>query len=534
MARIPSADRLSVNVADGVAPVATVDTRNVGQGAAHLATAIDKTLDSRARYQYAQAASDFLVKKTKQDSAYDNDQEYGTIEQRYTEGTASALEQSAALIGDARVRNEFLLQYRPQVAAGVERIKGVATSRERDYQRGYIQQQLTALTDSGLTGDIPEAIGTAQALLVTARDQGYVSAQEYATMEGGFRTELASRAIKMLAPREQLAALEAPWATNLPVDARTILTREAKEAVVKEDAMVNVDGYMARILGGETRTDVQGAIESITDPAVRAATEQRFETEYGRYEKNKVDQQSALQQKYFLQVRQGLITMDQVPQEDLERMDVSVVNSLFAAESQAATGINTNSDRQVLDTLHGMKAMAESGARTWPEVRQYFVDNSQFLAQTDFDQWSQITTSGVVPPKVESFLTAQQRLSATLDVLNNSKLTAFARDAIYGREQRRFDTWYMQQQQETGRVPSDVEVTRKIDEIVLNTYSVDNEGWFTGSTGWPALTDAQKTAERARIERADPTTAADVNASLPPTATPDDFMALYLTVSAGE
>lgn len=555
MARIPRAESVGRSASGARAPIATYDTRQVGAPMAHLATAVNTELDSRARYQYAQAASEFLVKKAQQDSAYDTDQEYGTIEQRYTQQTGKSLDEAAALISDTRVRNEFMAQYRPQVAEGTARIRGIAQGRERDYQRGYVRQQLAAMTDVGLTGDIQNTIGTAQALLVTSRDRGYVSPEEYAEWEREFRTGLAERRVEMLAPRDQLTALGQPWATNIPADRRAIMERSARKLVVDEEAITRVDHAMANITGaGVTRSDVYANFANITDPDVRVATEQRFEQQYLRHQANRSEQAGAIMQKYTVGLRLGEIKFSEIPREDLLRLteldpDGGAIANLQASELRGTTPAQNTASRVAYVELLSAANRVEAGlpplnvmpaGYVGPPIERYATaaqellgmlgERSALLDDPDFEHFTKIAVDGVVPPDQKQWLTLNQRLTDTLDMIYDEKMDGYQRDTAYARERQSMQAWREGVKLETGKYPDAPAEQKYLDQLVLKPYQVDNDYWFTGSTPWAALTLDRKQDEVRRIVALDRVRAAEVQKRLPSLATddPDAFMALYL------
>ncbi len=537
--RIPSADQVGRKFANPVTAITRVDTSNVGKGLQIVATAVDKGIDTVSRYQYAQAASEFLVKKNTEDNAYADDQDYGTIENRYSKNIDKSLQDSANLIMDPRLRNEFMLKFRPEVAEGVSRIRSVASSKEKDYQRGYVNQQLEALTEAGLTGDMDTALATSTALLETARDSGYISAQEYQQLNTTQRQNMAVKSIEMLEPKQQLEALNTPVVkANLPADVEVKLRKAAEAELVKGEAVVAVDDIMSSIRLGGSRIAAQARIEQIEDPDIRTAVEQRFENEYNRHEANKAQLQEGLNKKYAVQLRLGEMTFDQIPRADLNDMDPSTLASLQSAERTAASGPPQNSDRNVLLNVFALQARAENpnlppltpeqlgqlGIESDTEMTAaqaslaYAGKNQHLLNPQDFEQYVGAAVKGVVPAEAKPFMTARARLSNELRLMY-PKDTA----KVYAKEIE-FDRWYSSQ----ATPPTDSDVREHMDLMILDTFKADPDptGWlFNFDKPWAELTPTAKQQHLQNLMNDDPVMAEIYEAN--PTATADVLMAKY-------
>ncbi len=126
MARIPNPDSIARQPIDGVAPVTGLNVRDVGAGFDMVAGALDEQREKIDRSQLAKAESDFLVLKAKQDNAYDQDEDYRTIQERYQGQMEEGLGKIATTIENAQLRNEFVSRYRVSVVEGTERMADVA------------------------------------------------------------------------------------------------------------------------------------------------------------------------------------------------------------------------------------------------------------------------------------------------------------------------------------------------------------------------------------------------------------------------
>lgn len=538
MATIPIAERLARQADAGQAPVGSARV-DVSSGVQSLAGVLGGIRDTAVKYQVSQAASEFMTRKIAEDGAYTDDNDYNTIEERYSRNITDALNESATLISDGAARNEFMQRYQVDVAQGVQRIRDVARTKEIDYNRAYVNQKLDDLREAGLTGDIRSTMDTATGLLGAARDQGYISAQEYEKMDSDFRNNLAQANLSIMSPEQRLEALGQPWAQNIPKDLRVRITETAQAELVVGQAIANTDGYMADIIAGGTREDAQSKIAQIKDDTVRAETERRFENEYARYTRTKTEEQNGLHQAYFLQVRTGQLSVDDIPDEDLQRMNPTTLKSLFAAESQAAAGRGPAvvSDRNSLFELYSMKALVDSNAATPTELMAKVAELAPTLSQQDYDDWLKIGTEGLVPPETKSLLTAKEGLMLRLEsmreagVLEDSSDTGV--DNTFNRMYVEFDEWYRGLQTSTGKAPGEAEQQQKIDRMLLDARWINRVGW-AGSLQWRDFNDEEKRTyvdrEVRRLQsggRRDQAIYRTIIGNLPENYTPDQFMELY-------
>jgi len=544
MARIPSADQVGRNITSGQVSIAQVDTRNVGGGLDRLAAVVNQQLDARTRYQYSQAASEFLIAKTQQDVAYDNDQEYGTIEKRYTENVGGALSKAAELIQDERVRNEFLAQHRVTAAEGTSRIRQVAFRKERDYQRGYITQQLEGVANAAMTGDVTAALDTGQALLMTARDQGYLSAEEYAQETSKFRQTTKVRVLEMMKPQERLSALRDVLGNDLPADARAKMIAEAEKELVDDQAVGYVDTAMAQLRSGRTAQEVMSGFAKIENVDVRTATENRFQTEFSRQRTAEADEAASIVSKYVMDLRLGRRTFEEIATaadsaadiHRLAQLNPTAVGSLQAAEQVSA---QTTADlaQAKRDAWYDLAAMAKNiemgGApfdpQTYPtaaaEFRATLASTAHFLDPADFEKFAQIDINGSMPNETKSWLTMQQRFDDAMTQLRPTGMKSENWAPTEAAERAQMNAWAAS----LGHEPTYKEVQDYLDSMTLRRLSVkvDEPGLFTGDKRWNELSPERKQSEIERLRAGNPEAMRAVERRLGPGASPDAIRAEF-------
>lgn len=473
MPTIPRAENVSRVIPTGQQVVSSQDPRYADGGFGALAEAARDILDQRTQYQVAQAEAEFLTLKAKQDTAYDQDDDYNTIPERYSESLESGLENVADLIQHPTARQAFLQQAQVTVERGRQRIKQVAFQKERDYQRGYIAERLTGLREAGLTGDPTVSFETARTLLDGAVGLGYYSEEEKAQVLQRWRDDMLVGRVEMMPPEERVTALSQPWAEKIPSDVRAKLLREAEGDQRKATAITTVDSYFDQDL------DFNGAlaqIRQIEDPKLREEVERRYTNEFNRVQVAKAQEQDELHHTYYSRVREGEITIDDIPEEDFERMSQPVQQSLYAAENQYSAGRSggapQHSDLSVLDTLYQYKA-----AEDWVGLREYFRANAHKLDPTDAKYWSETSVNGVMSPETEYALTAFQNLDSQLAV-------ALGPDAESGElsyrnklMRQQYKSWFENYKaMNEGKAPTEAEQQQWIDSQFVEMATGYSEG----------------------------------------------------------
>lgn len=427
MARIPDALSIARPVPQGRAPVARMDTQFAGAAMGELAGALGEMGERQSRNQLAKAEADFLITKAEQDNAYEQDDDYSTIPERYEGAMSERLGEIAGNIDDPELRNEFVNKYRVNVAQGTERIKGVAWGKERDFERGSLDDRLNKLRESALqSGDLVMANQAADDLVGSAAELEFVSEQERVAMTTDFKHGLASGRIEMMEPEKRLEALKQPWAKNIPSDTRAKLKREAEKATRAGKAVGIVDSYMSKELDIET-----GMVEAekITDPLLRKEVESRFAYDHGMQRKATVEQQSELRDIYFSDVALGKLTVDNIPKDDWEAMGADVQASLISAQGQSARGAKTPFNVVHHDKLMQLKVQADRGVPdAGIKMREYFIANAHGMSETQQKTWSTASIDGLMPLEAESGLSDAQIASAKLP----ASIDAEARRVLIG------------------------------------------------------------------------------------------------------
>lgn len=128
--------------------------RAFGKGLSDAGSGIIDFQIDRNRWDYAKATSDFLSSTTDLKSSFSRDNDYTTLESRFTDAAEKQRQKSASLIEDPGMRERFLTATAPQLAQDVATMRGRAEKLEGDASIAYVDQQGSKSIDQGAgTGD---------------------------------------------------------------------------------------------------------------------------------------------------------------------------------------------------------------------------------------------------------------------------------------------------------------------------------------------------------------------------------------------
>ena len=459
MARIPDT-RTIRRIPSGAMPIATY-TPQIPQIGEMVSGFIAEESDRRSRSQLAKAEADFRIIKAKQDAAYDRDEKYGTITERYGKEMTTGLGSLATSITDPEVRQLFVDKYRPQVETGKIAMDELAWGKEKDFERAGLQERLDALNRGGLeSGDIIGTNEAAAALIESAAELDHLTEQERVAQLKVFKDNLAIGRLGTMEPEDRVTALKQPWAKNLPADTRAKLQREAMAAVRENKAVGIVDGYMGK---GLDIASGMAEAEGIKDLKLRKEVESRFQYEYGMDQKAEAEQQTDLLDKYFSDVATGGLTVSEIQKEnpeEWEAMGASVQSSLISAQRSSASATKVSFNPVHHDRLMQLKMQADRGVEgAGLKMREYVIANISTMNPKQQETWLNASLDGVFSPEIDDTLTDQQviasRLPETADASKKRVLLGYMGD------------WRANFIRRTGKNPTDEDRTKAVDRALI-------------------------------------------------------------------
>jgi len=466
MAKIPDAASIGRKVANTQKGVRGINTSKFAPN--ELGAALKGLVDKNERYETTKAETEFLTVKNAQDNAYDQDEDYKTINERYGKELDKGLAETSMGITSPSARAEFIQRNQLRIEQGKSRMNKISFGKERDHERAYINESLTKLHEQSVTGELDDVNAskeTVKGLVDSGVEMGYYSAEEASELKSSWRNNAAVGRLETMDPATRLEALSMPWAQDLPAEDRAKLTKQAEEATFAQKAVDTVDEYL---LLDMSRGDAMINAGRIPDERLRKEVERRFDYMHGKQKEFETEERSEIFDKYYLDVRKGDLTVDDIPNEELRALSPAQQSNLFSAQSASVGRTRTVSDRAAVDTLHGLQQTGK-----FRELREFFMANSDKLNETAFNTWSKVSQKGEMPVEIKSMLTTQQRMNAKLEnaQINDSN----AKSKLSGE----MDSWYMNFQAENGgKLPTDEQSDKQMDRLMLQFDTT----WLWGGT----------------------------------------------------
>jgi len=479
MTKIP--DHLSLvksSVPSGAMPIARM--RPVSTGLQELGAGLMADAGKMTDEQVAKARADFLVLKAKQDSAYENDEDFETVQERYTEAVEGGLGEVAGTIGDASARNRFVDDMRPSVAVGIERAKDIAWGQKADYELGGLKERLNSLREAGLTGvggidpdtgetmdPITESASSANQMIDSAVANNYMSAESAAESKRLFRESLALGKIQMMPPEQRMDALKQKWASFIPSDRRAQLMREAEEHMYEEKAQTIVDEW-----AGDSEIDTgefMDRLRKIGDKRLRDKIETEWHYQNGQNERVRLEEQRAFRDKYLSKVQLGDMKQSQIPRFDWKAMDAPTKTAIINAERARASGKTKLEFR--LDhfekRLKFEKAIEAGIPGAGTAMYNYFHKIAHEMNEKQQRAWAESSIDGDLPDQQKSTLTDQQYMNGRLSEKGDVELR---REAILWA-----GDWRDKYVAANKKEPSITERNKAFDDYVYREYK---SGWW--------------------------------------------------------
>lgn len=242
MAKLPDANDLGRRGPQISGGVASADMTQVSRAMQGIGNAIANTAgaigERQDRFNYAEAQSDFLKKKLKIMSAFENDNDYSTFVDRYGQEISKARDEASGLLRNNEDRQVFSLEADNDIARSAEQIRNLARSKEVDHGIATLSKTIEDNRNAALgAGDEVTRQSLLQATndaIQGAFDRGYIDEKSLVSTRQRAVVDYAQAAISMMKPEQRIATLQSGsgMAQYLPPDTRKkIMDASAAEVV---------------------------------------------------------------------------------------------------------------------------------------------------------------------------------------------------------------------------------------------------------------------------------------------------------------
>ena len=475
MPTIPQLQRRTVQTSQQVTRAGVADIsglgRTIGQG-------IEEVLDARDQYQYDKAASDFSILKQKHDRDFDEDQDFGTMEDRWQEGMDDKFKGILEGISNPTARARFSAQHRPRIEAGRGVIRQRAMGIEKDFERNEVNARMNALKGIVLTGnpkDVQQSVIDGENMVDSAVARGFYGFEEAGELKRIWKQDSAEAFISARDTGEQMQALlDSGIADNLSVEQKIALGKQADAKIVKAKANDMVDA-----LGRDfTKRELYAVSDQIDDDNLRLAVESRGKSVWANQQNANIEEQEDYFQDQYLPVLTGEQTLDPKTPEFLA-LPSDMQANLLKAES-AKHDPPKNSNWRVQDRLNELNARKD-----YKTLRDVFLNNVHLLDPVDRDKWSKISMTGEVPEEYKSSFTIDQIIQGRLAEFNVTK----SKDKWIVRDQ--INDW-RRAKADAGNTPSDREIEDQINVAVSKVQLDPGATWFREEELYYKLDEAEQ------------------------------------------
>ncbi|MDC0600111.1 hypothetical protein OAO65_02255 [Flavobacteriales bacterium] len=412
--------------------------------------------------------------KHQQDNAIGaDDEEYHTYVDRYSKNMEEGLGEIAAGISDPQLRNAFTMENKPRVVAGQEQMRKKAFAVETDVQKSNLNSRLDGLSKSILDTGTDQAdkllsIENAVDQIDAARESGYISSEAAGNLERAFKADTAVKFINALPIEEQKDALNSKLAKdNIPADVHAKMLRALKPKTLRMEAQKIVAG-MDGMTDREKRVEAR---KHRTSGDLYGYIKQEMEDVRVEEKQLQLQDDQALHNDWYLKVvrmEEGYTLKDLQSTENAEF--IGIKNTKFQkdllnaarAVAKAATNPRTQSDPQVLDTLHSLNSEED-----YESLRNYYLANVGKLSGKHIDTWSKISNEGVIPEEYKSQFTLIQRVENKLaeQEIFDTKKRLLVRNLV--------DRWYEDEFNDDNPNPNDTKTNAAIDRFIAEAHVSD-------------------------------------------------------------
>lgn len=186
----PIADANAMPIAVGAEKIGA-GAEKLGAGVMAAGAGLDEYNVARQRYEFATASSDFLAKTIALHSTLANDQDYSTLQDRYSDQINDLQKSSADTIGNPNMRSRFMEATKPEIARGTAQIKAQAQNLEGNAAVAhvgamgdtFIDQATANPDDHSIPGKVNDAFGQQVDGL---QGRGFVTAEQALGMKRDF------------------------------------------------------------------------------------------------------------------------------------------------------------------------------------------------------------------------------------------------------------------------------------------------------------------------------------------------------------
>lgn len=364
------------------------------------------------RLQVAKAKSAWLQEKVNTKKLFEQDQDYGTYEERYQERIAQTQPKVAELIEDPEVRALFEEEMEADGILGLQEIRGMALKRETDVEMAGLSESLAANKDAYLQADEitrVELVQSSTDYIDAAIDKGYITELKGSELKRATAQDYVVSKLEGMEHRDQLEFLRKDkMAKAIPVDVRNKIERNARDGMVLDDALMHVDSLFSQ--HGDDRASIMEGIAKIKNSKTRVQAQQHANARLAQISTAKTERSAKLYEGMLSELINGG-DLQQIRKSDPGAwMELGGTKQAALIKASQGSTKDVDTDRAAYATFN--RIAREDGQSA---ARQYLYENSEKFSLSDFKKLDDRANDEF---QVDGYLTETQRLKQYVDAKN--------------------------------------------------------------------------------------------------------------------
>ena len=469
MPRLPVAQDLGVRSFQDRSSVVTPSVDGRAQDAfvatiSNISSGMNSRLDASSLHK---AKIHFQKAKLDADTAFDQDPDFETYQERYDKKLESAVAESAAMVRNPRDQEAFRQDMSLYRAQGTEQIIAKAFGKEVDKGLADLNETLTIGRENYLRAsnqqDKDFAVQTSNAAIDAAEQSTHIDADKAQSLRQNLALDLAVASIEVAPPEKQIKLLKSRSGVMeyMPLDVRTEMLKNAETQL---GAQITLDTSNAIRVEGGTLEERMAKVNKIKDPEIKGPVRSQVIADHNVELTAKGE---AVYETYD-RAAKGIIAGESL--ESFKAKHPDEWNSLGSKE-QAALISMTQSKKEAstdLGTYHQLNILKQKDK---VEAYHFFLDNVAAFSTADAKKQSDYFTGLAEQPK--ALFSMDKTFSDKVKGLGLSG--AALGDATY-RIQEEFETWAKANPGETMSLDAQTKIVDSVFDKVVGTST-----WWLGS-----------------------------------------------------
>jgi hypothetical protein len=263
---------------------------DLGKGITDVAKGVDQYRHNVNEWELASAQADKQTQLAQAETELENDKDYGTMQDRYSQRLQQINQDAVSKISDPQTQQRFQMWSAPRDAYWTGKVTGYAKKVEGDQRLADTATKLDQLKDSGLKNPDPiartDAIETGNQLITSLEQGGFISAVKSQQWRKSWAVDYAKSSFEIMPPEERMKALDDTQNPHslthfLPEDDRVSMRERAKNQYIYNRQQTDSEGALNRYNTRNMATDDIAAITATGQGGDENVIRGRLERDYG-------------------------------------------------------------------------------------------------------------------------------------------------------------------------------------------------------------------------------------------------------------